>query len=58
MTCKDCDKRHIGCHAECEIYQAWHKERTERKAAAYMRFPARDYTADAMAKTTGKSRNR
>lgn len=58
MTCKNCDQRHIGCHAECEIYQAWRTERNERKAQAYMRFPARDYTADALAKATGKSRNR
>lgn len=58
MTCKDCDKRHIGCHAECESYKAWYKELTERKAAAFKRYPARDYMADAMAKATGKSRNR
>ena len=20
MTCKNCDKRHIGCHSDCEDY--------------------------------------
>ncbi len=20
MTCKNCDKRHIGCHSKCEDY--------------------------------------
>ena len=24
--CKGCGKRHIGCHGECEGYQAWKKE--------------------------------
>lgn len=25
-ACKDCDKRHIGCHAECEDYKAFKAE--------------------------------
>lgn len=25
--CKDCEKRHVGCHDTCEAYQKYHAER-------------------------------
>jgi hypothetical protein len=28
-TCKDCEFRHAYCHANCEIYQEWAKEKSE-----------------------------
>lgn len=28
--CKDCTKRHLGCHSTCEIYIAYRKEKDER----------------------------
>ena len=27
ITCKDCDKRHLGCHDKCEAYQQYKDER-------------------------------
>lgn len=27
--CKECEKRYLGCHANCEEYQAWRSERIE-----------------------------
>lgn len=28
MSCRGCEKRHIGCHAECEEYmESWRKNR-------------------------------
>ena len=24
--CKDCEFRHVGCHAECEVYKDWKKD--------------------------------
>ena len=33
MACKDCTKRHVGCHAECEEYKndiAKRKEKAEK----------------------------
>lgn len=27
--CKGCEKRHIGCHATCEVYLAYHAERVK-----------------------------
>ena len=32
-TCQNCDDRHIGCHAECERYQAFceYKKRIEKE---------------------------
>ena len=32
MSCRGCEKRHIGCHAECEEYMAaWRKNREAGK---------------------------
>ena len=28
--CKDCGKRKVNCHAWCEEYQAWNKERRKQ----------------------------
>lgn len=28
-ACKDCEKRYIGCHATCEDYLSFKKEREE-----------------------------
>lgn len=30
--CLMCGDRHVNCHATCEAYQAWHKERVEARA--------------------------
>lgn len=27
MSCHNCEKRHVGCHAECEDYQEYAKKR-------------------------------
>lgn len=27
MSCHKCDKRHVGCHAECEDYQEYAAKR-------------------------------
>jgi hypothetical protein len=28
-NCKGCERRHVGCHAHCEIYQAYRKKQDE-----------------------------
>ena len=35
IPCKNCTDRHAGCHAECDKYQAWSKERREAKERDY-----------------------
>lgn len=30
--CKDCDKRHLGCHTQCETYKEQKKNFEETKA--------------------------
>lgn len=30
--CKNCDKRYIGCHSECEDYQNYKNELEDMKA--------------------------
>lgn len=31
MSCKDCKKRHVGCHAHCEDYKAECEKRNQMK---------------------------
>lgn len=31
--CKDCEFRHFGCHANCEIYNDWLAQLREEKKA-------------------------
>ena len=31
MSCKDCTKRHIGCHAKCEKYKQDQEKRRKEK---------------------------
>ena len=30
--CKDCEVRHIGCHAACRVYAEWRTEHLKRRA--------------------------
>lgn len=32
MSCKGCTERRVGCHATCEEYLNWKKERDARRA--------------------------
>ena len=32
-VCKNCDKRHIGCHGECPDYQEWLEQHIAEKKA-------------------------
>ena len=34
-VCFDCERRQIGCHADCEVYKEAKKESEERKAKAH-----------------------
>lgn len=27
--CKNCEKRYVGCHSECEDYKSWKSEHDE-----------------------------
>ena len=31
QPCKDCEKRHVGCHGKCNDYKEWHKEHLIQK---------------------------
>lgn len=34
--CKDCERRHIGCHAQCDDYKAWREEQDRKVEANLM----------------------
>lgn len=36
--CKDCKERHVGCHAECEMYKEYAEENRRRHDEAMKRF--------------------
>ena len=33
MTCKNCEKRYLGCHSNCEEYKSFVKAREEIRRA-------------------------
>lgn len=35
VPCGNCEDRHAGCHAECEKYLTWSKERREARERDY-----------------------
>lgn len=41
--CKDCEFRHIGCHAECEPYRLYNEERERIRAERKKNFDIDDY---------------
>lgn len=43
MTCKDCEKRRIGCHDECEDYQKERAERAKRRERERQEYIWRGY---------------
>ena len=60
MTCPCgvCEERFVGCHAECEVFRAWHEEQMERRRKLYERHSREDLLDDFKAKSIGKTKRR
>lgn len=43
--CKDCENRHSKCHAKCEEYAEWSKQRKDTKEKIHKAYQA-EYEAD------------
>ena len=56
--CKDCEKRYLGCHSNCEEYQAFDKYNKARYEANLKERESYRYTRDARIKSIKKSRRR
>lgn len=42
--CKDCEKRHVGCHSSCEDYKMYHDENVKlQEQRAEFRRKIEDY---------------
>lgn len=54
--CYGCEKRHIGCHANCESYKAFCRERQRANEARRADHEARDVLSDGYANRTRKAR--
>lgn len=55
--CQNCVKRHIGCHARCELYQKWRKELDELNACIRKERMKDDYVIDAKRESLHKQAN-
>jgi len=42
--CGDCEKRHVGCHSECELYKQYAEDR-KRFKEAYIKSLNFEYTS-------------
>ena len=44
--CKDCEKRHVGCHGRCEKYLEFKKANNERLKQKSLEIDADQYAID------------
>ena len=54
--CYGCEKRHMGCHASCENYKAFCRERQRANEARRADHEARDVLSSGYASRTRKAR--
>lgn len=45
VLCKDCPKRHIGCHGTCEWYLAYNRVREKERKRRHADSIAKDSTS-------------
>ena len=44
--CKDCEFRHLGCHAQCVHYKAWREEKKHSVEEAILRNRPSEFLID------------
>lgn len=49
--CKDCEYRHLGCHAGCEHYHAWRADKKQRMDHLQKNTNAEMFLADQIRRT-------
>ncbi len=60
MTCPCgvCEKRFVGCHAECDVFKAWQEQQKERLKKLYQQHARNDLLNDFKADAIRKARRR
>ena len=56
--CGVCEKRFVGCHAECEVFKTWQEQQNERRKKLYQHHARNDLLNDFKAKSIQKSRRK
>lgn len=56
--CAVCEERFVGCHAECEVFKAWHERQKERLKKLYQQHARNDLLNDFKADAIRKTRRR
>ena len=55
MTCRDCDRRHSGCHSDCEGYAEYKKELERQRVRRVKReIAAREEMKTRLEQTRGR----
>ena len=54
--CKDCEKRHMNCHAQCKEYQAYNEENIKRREENRRDIESRSYRYDSRIKNLKKTK--
>lgn len=57
MSCYKCDKRHIGCHAECEGYQEYAAKRKAELEAKHKQDAVFDVLTQGLVKREKNARH-
>ncbi len=48
--CKDCEFRHLECHAECEPYKMWREEKKARVEESLLKSKPTEFLIDQIKK--------
>ena len=56
--CRDCLDRHIGCHATCEKYKAFHDEQMEMRRKKRIGFEHTEYLGSLTLQRHKRRRNK
>lgn len=58
VTCKNCDKRYIGCHSTCREYIDWKTDRDRKNEIARKKRQAEAEMIDAKVRACEKTRRK
>lgn len=54
--CRGCDLREIDCHAKCEKYNSWNKDRLDKKHNFFKQHEAQVYAIESCIRVVKKTK--
>lgn len=58
VTCKECNKRYVGCHSTCKEYTDWKADRERKNEIARMKRQAEAEIIDSIVRNCEKVRRK